>query len=314
MNPIPWLAALSVILGVLGGGGLLYSYYMQAHTRLQRQRRLDRLERRAAGDGAADAELAFEAQPLLERLALFVTGRMPGESKPAVDSEERLLLIRAGFRSIRTLLLFQALRIVLPIGALLVMSAYALWAGNLEAWTRAFVVCAVLYLAPKYILAFLARRRCRQLSDEVPMFVDYLRMMHSVGISFEQSLILFAGDNRIGLPVLASEFAAVNLSIRSGRPRGEALQQMAAQMDVPELQELVGLIVQAERYGAAIQEPLKSFSQRLTERKRFEMQEYVGKMSTKMVVVMVLFLLPALIIVTAGPGFLSVSKALGRMV
>lgn len=309
MTIIPWLVALSVVLGVLGGGGLLYSYYLQAHARVQRQRRLDRLER--MGAEGADADPGFDGQPLLERLALFITGRMPGEARPTADPEERLLLIRAGFRSARCLVFFHALRIVLPFGALFLMAGYALWAGTTDAWLRTFAVCAVLYLAPKYVLAFLARRRCKRLSEEVPMFVDYLRMMHSVGISFEQSLILLAGDNRIGLPVLASEFAAVNLVIRSGRPRAEALQQMATQMDVPELQELVALIVQAERYGAAIQEPLKSFSQRLSERKRFELQEYVGKMSTKMVVVMVLFLLPALIIVTAGPGFLSVTKALG---
>lgn len=316
MDLIPWLTALSVGLGVLGGGGLLYSYYMQAYGRLVRQRRLVRLEKliSEANSPVAESEAAFDSQPLLERLALFLTGRMVDGAKPVKDSEERLLLIRAGFRSMRALLLFQALRIVLPIVALILMSGYALLAGTPAAWLRTVALCLVLYLGPKYLLAFLARRRCRQVAEEVPMFVDYLRMMHSIGISFEQALAVFSEEARIGLPALAAEFRAVNLVIRSGRGRSEAMQQMADQLDVADLKEMVALIVQAERYGAPIQEPLKSFSLRLTERKRFELQEYVGKMATKMVVVMVVFLLPALIIVTAGPGFLAVSKALGNMI
>ena len=58
---------------------------------------------------------------------------------------------------------------------------------------------------------------------------------------------------------------------------------------------------------------MRQVSQRLTETKRFEMQEFVGKMATKMVVVMVICLLPALIMITAGPGFLSLFKALGNL-
>lgn len=310
MELIPWLTALSVALAVLGGGWLVYGYFMVAQNRVERQRQLDRLDNSLGGGGYSATNLS---QTLLERLALFVTGRMRPDAKVEQDSEARLLLIQAGFRNLKTLLFFQALRLALPVGALLVLSGYSLLDGSWASWMKVFAACAALYLAPKYILALLARRRRRQLAEEIPFFVDYLRMMHSVGINFEQSLILFAEDDRVSLPILASELQMVNLAIRSGRSRGDALQQMAGQIHVPELQELVSLIIQANRYGAGVQEPLKLFSQRLTEKKRFEVQEYVGKMATKMVVVMVLFLLPALLIVTAGPGFLAVSRALTNM-
>lgn len=313
MELIPLLAASSVALAVLGGGWLLYSYFTVAQSRIRRQRQLNRLESVGGGGSSAVRDSMSERLPWLERVALFVTGASQSDAKAGPDSEERLLLIQAGFRSLQTLLFFRALRLVLPVGALLALSGYALLDGTLATWVRAFAVCTVLYLGPKYILALLARRRLRQLSEEMPFFVDYLRMMHSIGINFEQSLTLFAEEDRIGQPVLSKELYVVTLAIRSGRSRSDALQQMGEQLHVPELQELVSLITQADRYGAAVQEPLKLFSQRLTEKKRFELQEYVGKMSTKMVVVMVLFLLPALIIVTAGPGFLAVVRSLTKM-
>ncbi|MDD5329937.1 MAG: type II secretion system F family protein [Sulfuricella sp.] len=314
MELIPWLAASSVALAVFGGGWLLYGHFTVAQSRVRRQRQLNRLESALDGGGPADREPVSERLPLLERLALPIAGRIySSDGKTEPDSEERLLLIQAGFRSLQSLLFFQTLRLALPGSALLAMSGYALLDGSLTGWMRTFAACTVLYLGPKYVLAWLARRRRRQLAEEMPFFVDYLRMMHSVGINFEQSLTLFAEEDRVGQPILAGELRMVNLAIRSGRSRGDAMQQMAEQFQVPELQELVSLITQADRYGAGVQEPLKLFSKRLTEKKRFELQEYVGKMSTKMVVVMVLFLLPALIIVTAGPGFLAVVRALTNM-
>lgn len=312
MELIPWLAASSVALAVLGGGWLLYVYFTVAQSRMRRQRQLDRLGGSVDG-GVADRDLMSEHMSFLERFALAVTGRFQSGAKAVPDSEERLLLIQAGFRSLQALLFFQALRLALPIGGLLMLSGYVLLDGSLESWTRAFAACAVLYLGPKYVVAFLARRRRRLIAEEMSFFVDYLRMMHSVGINFEQSLTLFAEEERVGQPVLSAELRMVSLAIRSGRSRSDAMHQMAEQLQVPELQELVSLIIQADRYGAGVQEPLKLYAQRLTEKNRFELQEYVGKMATKMVVVMVVLLLPALIIVTAGPGFLAVLRALSNM-
>ncbi len=311
MELIPWLVASSVALAVFGGGWLLYGYFSVAQSRMKRQRQLNRLESRA--EGGADRDPISEHLPLLERLALAVTGRSQSGTKAEPDSEDRLLLIQAGFRSLQALLFFQALRLALPVGALLVLSGYAWLDGTLASWMRVFAACTALYLGPKYIVALLAHRRRRQISEEMPFFVDYLRMMHSVGVNFEQSLTLFAEEDRVGQPVLSGELRMVSLAIRSGRSRGDAMHQMAEQLQVPELQELVSLITQADRYGAGVQEPLKLYAQRLTDKKRFELQEYVGKMATKMVVVMVVFLLPALIIVTAGPGFLAVIRALMNM-
>jgi len=312
MHLISWLVAASVALAVFGSGWIAYGYFMRAQREIRRHRQLKRLEQ-MLGAARGEFEREPEEAPLIERIAQFVSGRGEGDGSAEQNSEERLLLIRAGFRTMRALLFFHALRLLLPLVGGILMAGYVLLAGNEDGWLKLLAAAIVLYLAPKYVLAFLARRRCQQLADELPVFVDFLRMMHSVGINFEQSILLFAEDSRLGLPVLASEFRAVNLAIRSGRPRSEALQQMARQLDVEELGELVALICQTDRYGAGVQEPLRQFSQRLTEKKRFAMQEFVGKMATKMVVVMVIFLLPALIIITAGPGFLSLFKALGNL-
>lgn len=317
MDSVPILIASSVVLAVLGGGWLLYGYLTVALSRIRRQRQFSRLENLlSAGIGAGTVGGQASLQPgtsYIARLSSTLKGLLPSEPEGGQLSEERALLIQAGFRSFQTLLAFQTMRLVLPVLGVLLFSAYATLTGGNTGLTRFVALVAVLYLGPKFVLSRLARARRRRMADEVPLFVDYLRMMLSVGINLEQALTMFAENDRIGLPVLLQEMQLVSLAIRTGRSRTEALQQMAEQMNVAEAKELVSMVSQADRYGAGIQEPLKALSQRLTEKKRFEMQEYIGKISTKMVVVMVLFLLPALLILTAGPGFIAISRALTRM-
>ena len=61
-----------------------------------------------------------------------------------------------------------------------------------------------------------------------------------------------------------------------------------------------------------MQEPLLQFSKQMVQRQHFKMQTEIGKTATKMTVVMVLFLFPALLIVTAGPGMIAILKALSH--
>ena len=72
-------------------------------------------------------------------------------------------------------------------------------------------------------------------------------------------------------------------------------------------------MIQIDKYGGAVQEPLRVFGERLREQRKAKMKELIGKISVKMTGVMVVTLLPALIIITAGPGFLAVIRALGAM-
>lgn len=311
---LPWLVAGSVALAILGFGGLVWGYFVLAQRKFQRRRQFAQLDMHLMPANAVATGVVTADRPKLsEKLMLFFSGRIPDVQSVEQDSEERRLLIRAGFRGTNAAVVFYGLRWLLLAGAVLLAVTYALLASSTNAWLLVVAVAIISYLLPRYILRYLGSRRAHRLEGEIPVFVDFLRMMHGVGISFEQAINVFAENPSLGLPTLSNELATVALAIRSGRSRAEALQLMARQLEVEDLSELVALICHTDYYGAGVQEPLRQFSLRLTERKRFEMQEYVGKLATRMVVVMVLFLLPALIIVAAGPGFVAVFKALGGM-
>ncbi|MGE5758358.1 MAG: type II secretion system F family protein, partial [Sideroxydans sp.] len=114
------------------------------------------------------------------------------------------------------------------------------------------------------------------------------------------------------LPIMSEEIREVTRQISSGRSRSQAFENMANQLRVVELRELVAILVQADRFGGSLQEPLLQYSKQLVQRRHFDMQTQIGQTATKMRVVMVLFLVPALLIVTAGPGVLAILKALSH--
>jgi len=313
IDQLPWLVAASVALGVIGAGSLLFASLQNALRKLEQKRRFEAINRMLdPGATVADAGVP-ERFNELERFMLRISGRLPVAAVGDDESEERRLLTKAGIRGTKPAMAFQTARWVFLVLVLVVAATYTSLSDSGNGALRMVAAGIVAYLLPRFVLRFLAHRRHRQLEAELPVFIDFLRMMHSVGVSFEQAINLFAENPKLGLPVLSSELAVVASAIRSGRSRTEALQLMARQMDVEDLTELVALITHTDYYGAAVQEPLRKFSLRLTERRRFEAQEYVGKLATRMVVVMVVFLLPALMLVTAGPGFVAVFKALGGM-
>jgi len=189
------------------------------------------------------------------------------------------------------------------------------WIGSaLEVlfFVYAYAVFTIGYLSPKYLLKMMANRRMDRFIGELPLFVDFLRMLQGVGLNLEQSLMVMTDSHFRALPIMSEEIREVTRQIASGRSRAQAFERMANQLRVVELRELVAVIVQADRYGGSLQEPLLQYSRQLVQRRPFNLQAEIGRTATKMTVIMVLFLFPALLIVTAGPGVLAILKALSR--
>jgi tight adherence protein C len=222
------------------------------------------------------------------------------------------LPFRCGMSSQRTQLIFLVTRIVLAL--LLPAVAFVLWSPGYKQ-NLLFPVLAALFvvgfMSPKWILGRIAANRRERVAKELPLFVDLLKLLQGVGMSLDQSLQIMAADFSHVLRVLGHELTLANRQYSQGRTREHSLHRLATLHKDENLRGLVTLLVQVDRHGGAVQEPLRTFSDRLREHRRSEMKERIGKITVKMTAVMVTTLLPALVIVTAGPGFIAIFRALG---
>jgi tight adherence protein C len=173
-----------------------------------------------------------------------------------------------------------------------------------------YAVFTVSYLLPKMLLRMRADARTRSLHDDVSAFTHLLRVLYECGLSTEQALHVFAKEQRGVLPDVALEIGEVTRRVSAGSDLGEATRSVAAEAGDAELTDLFAMIRQIDRYGGAVQEPLMRFGTLLEDRERTRLQETIGRLSAKLTIVMVLFLLPALLTFVGGPGFVAVIRAL----
>lgn len=252
-----------------------------------------------------------DAQAALDRL------RPPawmesGTAKALLADEDRKLLNQAGIDLVRGGLTYVSSRVVLAIGlpALLILLVQP---KGTMALVYGFLVFGLGMMLPKWILRSKATRRRQQVEEELPLFVDLLRLLQGVGLSIDQSLQILATEFSGVLRVISGELVLANQLYSSGRSREQSLQRLSTLGADEDMYTIVSLLVQVDRHGGAVQEPLKEFGVRLREKRQANFKEKIGTITVKMTGVMVLTLLPALMVITAGPGFTAIFRSLASM-
>ncbi|CAJ3314676.1 outer-membrane protein [Burkholderia pseudomallei] len=326
------LGAIALVLGAIGVLMLAALAIMQAVLARRTGRTLaDALDQRAAALEAAAARVAAgaagaaragmpEAAPdarrprfaaLLDRAGRFGMRLLDTRlGKQIVADEDRMLLEQCGYVDAHTRGIFLSARIACAIA---LPAAVALVGGetvrtHLGAWVALSVIAG--FMLPKTYVRRRAAARRQSVVDEMPLLVDMLRLLQGVGLSLDQSIQVVTNDFRGMLPVLSSELGIAQRQFVAGRTREQSLQRLATSFDNEDLRAIVRLLIQVDKHGGAVQEPLKQFGDRLREVRRAMLRERIGRLTVKMTGVMILTLLPALFIVTAGPGMLAVTHAL----
>jgi tight adherence protein C len=237
-------------------------------------------------------------------------------AKALVADEDRHLIQQAGLPTVMAQIVLLVSRIALTVALPLLANAAQLGGPFGSSKSNLVLASAVVlgYMLPKWILQSFASRGRRQVGKEMPLFVDLLGLLQGVGMSLDQSLQVVAKEFRGVLPVLSREVERANRHYAQGRSREHAFQRIATLHGNQHLADFIGLMLQVDKHGGAIQEPIRQFSERLRVHRKAEMKTRVGAITVKMTVVMVTTLLPALMVITAGPGFLAVMRSLGSMI
>lgn len=276
-------------------------------------RALARVQRRMVEDGphATSARNWWGAVvQWLESVGRHFENRQLG--KALLTAEDRLLLDQANRNTVSGRALFLGLRLVM---ALLLPVLVAIWMRptGVKAVTALLAALAIGVLLPKFLLSSWASELRRRVENELPLLIDLLRLLQGIGFSMDQSLQMLAERFHPVLPILGREIRDANINYMHGRSRDQSLHRLAESFDNEDLKSLVQIILQVHQHGGAVQEPLRQFAERLREQRKMKMKEKVGKLSVKMTVVMMLTLLPALMLVLAGPAAISLIETMVRL-
>src|SRR5690606_7291100 len=108
------------------------------------------------------------------------------------------------------------------------------------------------YVAPIFILRSKARARQKEITLALPDAIDLLVVCVEAGLGINQAMLRIAQEIHHVSVLLAQELHMTNLEIRAGRPRNEALRNLAERTGVEDVRGLMSTLVQAERFGTPI--------------------------------------------------------------
>jgi tight adherence protein C len=169
------------------------------------------------------------------------------------------------------------------------------------------------FFGPSFFLDHLVVSRQERIRFALPDALDLMVVAVEAGLGLDQALQYVGRELAVTHPDLSEEFQLVNLEIRAGKRRMDALRHLADRTGESEVRKLVAILVQTDRFGTSIAEALRTHSDFGRTRRRQEAEERANKVGVKLVFPIFFLILPAMITVAAGPGLLQVFKYLFPM-
>ena len=154
------------------------------------------------------------------------------------------------------------------------------------------------------------KERHRRIRIGLADALDLTVICVEAGLSLDQALARVGEDLRYAHPDLSDEFYLVNLEMRAGKPRPEALRNLAERTGVDDIRALVGVLIQTDRFGTSVAQALRVHSDALRTERRQRAEEQAAKTTIKMIPALVVFVLPSMFFVTLGPAVIGLLHAL----
>jgi tight adherence protein C len=252
---------------------------------------------------------------LVQRLAKI------GDRLPLFDAKYRLKLrkemARSGYRSSTAVSVLLAVKFVVGLicAALTVMLGSNIpMIGQFPAVRGAMMLLAFMVgmIFPEYIVAFRASRRRKKMAGCLPDALDLLVICTNAGNSLGVSIRRVADELKGICPPLSDEFSLTADELKISGDSTRALQALAERIDLPSIRALISTLIQSMRYGTPITQALRTLSR--TERLQHVvmLEEKAAKLAPKMVVPMMLFILPSVVVIAAGPAVIQLMEVMSK--
>jgi tight adherence protein C len=133
------------------------------------------------------------------------------------------------------------------------------------------------------------------------------------GLGLNQALVRVSDEIDHVSTVMSEQLAMVNLEMRAGTPRDEALKNLAERTGLVDIRSLVSMLIQTDRFGTSVADALRVHSETMRTKRRQRAEEAAAKTTIKLVFPLVLFVFPAMFVVVLGPSALAIFRAFSKL-
>ncbi len=230
------------------------------------------------------------------------------------DSRLRVRFMNAGFRNASAPALFFAaktsLTFVLPGLALLYAAVMGLGLQPHLFLALLVGLAAVGYFAPNVILERRIAARKQEIFEHFPDAIDLMTVCVEAGLGLDAALSRVGVELGLASPALSEELHLVNLELRAGSTRERALRNLSLRTGIEDVDMLVALLVQSDRFGTSVASALRVHSDSLRTKRRQRAEENAAKIPVKLLFPMIFCIFPSMLLILLGPAFISIYRLL----
>ncbi len=218
---------------------------------------------------------------------------------PSEVGKVRLRLIQAGFRGAEALPIFVGLRMGVALCAFVLLATPLIVRPNVSIGLGGSLLG---YMLPGIVLARLAKKRQHKIQLGLADALDLMVVSVEAGLGLDQAMLRVGDELAFAHPDLSDELRLVNIELRAGKARTDALRNLADRTGLDDLVSLTTMLVQTDKFGTSVAQSLRVYCETLRTKRRQRAEEAAAKTGVKMVFPLVFCIFPAIWVVAIGPA------------
>jgi len=164
------------------------------------------------------------------------------------------------------------------------------------------------YYLPNMVLRRMVERRKREIFETIPDALDLLTVCVEAGLSLERAMVKVAGEIHIKSVTLAQELQLALMEMRAGFSKEKAMRNFALRIGLDDVDSLVAMLIQSERFGTSIGDALRVYSDNLRNKRRMIAEEAAAKIGLKLLFPLIFCIFPTLLMVLVGPAGIQLQR------
>lgn len=162
------------------------------------------------------------------------------------------------------------------------------------------------FYVPDLWLTIKSDIRKEKLLEGIPDALDLLVVCVEAGMGLDGAINRVAEETKLTNPILSDELKLLNLELRAGKSRQDALRNLALRTNIDAMNSLVTLLIQTDKFGTSVAKALQVFSDSFRTQRYQKAEEFAAKMPVKLIFPLVMFIFPSLFVIIVGPAAISI--------
>lgn len=230
-------------------------------------------------------------------------------------SDIRKRLLQAGFRRYNAPFLFYGFKVffaaLLPALFLAGMTLIVIKAiPSVPLMATTVLIGLTGFYLPNLWLSVKIAMRKEKILEGFPDALDLMVVCVEAGMGLDAAINRVGQEMKLRNAVLSEEFGLLSLELRAGKRRSDALRSLAVRTGLDDVRSLMTLLIQTDKFGTSVAQALRVHSDSMRSKRFQRAEEIAAKLPVKLVFPLIFFILPALLVVVAGPAIIKIYRLL----